>query len=343
MGDVNTLLFIASDVRSGSTLLDQLLGAHKQIQSVGELHHLDSHIKRKGPGWSWGWKCSCGDNIDTCPFWFKIQTEIKQRGVLDWTEITTCSSKDPNVLKGVFLSILALTVPSHTIRRWLMGLLYNLEEELQTAIVRNEIVTCAFNVSGCHLVVDSSKNPNVLMGYTLLTPRPRLKVIHLIRDGRAVSFSKNRRHHSRTTYSLIGFMRGITSWLYKNSSILAVLKEIPAPQKLEIRYEDLCVAPRRELKKICVFLNIPYSDTMSQIDRIGRHNIGGSPSRFDISACDIRLDIRWSQNLRTLQKTIYALLVGWFGRQFGYPVWYSFTKDRFQADINKNNDSSNRK
>ena len=39
------ILYVLSDVRSGSTLLDQLLGAHPSIFSVGELHWLAAYVR----------------------------------------------------------------------------------------------------------------------------------------------------------------------------------------------------------------------------------------------------------------------------------------------------------
>ena len=37
------IVYIMSDNRSGSTLLDQLLGAHESVTSLGEVHHLPAY------------------------------------------------------------------------------------------------------------------------------------------------------------------------------------------------------------------------------------------------------------------------------------------------------------
>ena len=66
------LLYIASDVRSGSTLLDMLLGGHSQIEALGELQFLKSHVRREGTGYSWDWKCTCGADFTDCPFGPKL-------------------------------------------------------------------------------------------------------------------------------------------------------------------------------------------------------------------------------------------------------------------------------
>jgi len=40
-------LYIVSDVRSGSTLLQMLLSFHKNIFTVGELQELNNELKKK--------------------------------------------------------------------------------------------------------------------------------------------------------------------------------------------------------------------------------------------------------------------------------------------------------
>ena len=46
MSSKGEIVYVLSDTRSGSTLLDQLLGAHTQIVSVGELHWLNAYVRR---------------------------------------------------------------------------------------------------------------------------------------------------------------------------------------------------------------------------------------------------------------------------------------------------------
>jgi len=60
------LVYIAGVARSGSTVLDSILGNHPLIQSVGELARLASD------GWVQNFYCSCGKPSQECPFWVAV-------------------------------------------------------------------------------------------------------------------------------------------------------------------------------------------------------------------------------------------------------------------------------
>ena len=75
MTSKKTLIYIASDVRSGSTLLDYLLSNNDNIISIGEFALLNDHLNRKGWGVSWDWCCSCGQHLEDCSFWLGPHSE----------------------------------------------------------------------------------------------------------------------------------------------------------------------------------------------------------------------------------------------------------------------------
>ena len=54
-----TVIYIISDRRSGSTLLENILSKSNETVSVGELAMLKGHILKEGPGEIWNWNCSC--------------------------------------------------------------------------------------------------------------------------------------------------------------------------------------------------------------------------------------------------------------------------------------------
>ena len=67
-------IFVLSDVRSGSTLLDQCLGAHKQIASLGEVHWLPAYAAQDRSKYNPVHElvCTCGKAIDKCVFWTAV-------------------------------------------------------------------------------------------------------------------------------------------------------------------------------------------------------------------------------------------------------------------------------
>ena len=50
MQEKTTVIYIISDRRSGSTLLENMLSKSEEIISVGELAMLKGHIYKEGPG-----------------------------------------------------------------------------------------------------------------------------------------------------------------------------------------------------------------------------------------------------------------------------------------------------
>src|SRR5687767_4516892 len=71
-------LFVLSDVRSGSTLLDQCLGAHPKIVSLGELHWLPAYVLRDRGIYDPAHPlvCMCGVPVRECPFWTAVATSL---------------------------------------------------------------------------------------------------------------------------------------------------------------------------------------------------------------------------------------------------------------------------
>ena len=67
------VIYIMGAGRSGSTVLDTVLGNHFQIESVGELANL--------PKFAWinGEYCACGERGNACLFWEEVRLKWMQR------------------------------------------------------------------------------------------------------------------------------------------------------------------------------------------------------------------------------------------------------------------------
>lgn len=68
-----TVIFIASESRSGSTLLDFLIGSHSDVVSGGELIDLQSTGSSRKEG---GEQCTCGTSIRVCEHWRAVNAEL---------------------------------------------------------------------------------------------------------------------------------------------------------------------------------------------------------------------------------------------------------------------------
>lgn len=62
------LVYILSDGRSGSTLLDLLLGSHPRVRGLGEMKQFHRYAGKGGKVK----KCTCGEELSHCPLWGRV-------------------------------------------------------------------------------------------------------------------------------------------------------------------------------------------------------------------------------------------------------------------------------
>ena len=73
------VMYVASWSRSGSTLLDLMLGQIPGFVSVGELRFLWERGVREGQ------LCGCGAPVPKCPFWSRVLEEVFGTGLVRTT------------------------------------------------------------------------------------------------------------------------------------------------------------------------------------------------------------------------------------------------------------------
>ncbi len=145
-----TVIFIASEGRSGSTLLDFLIGSHSDVVSGGELIDLPSRGSTRKDG---GEQCTCGASITVCEHWRAVNAELRSS-------------------TGQSIDTLALHSPDTDVFRR-----------------DNLALFCAMSaVSERHFVVDSSKR-YFRLERLLAIPELDVRVIHLVRHPCGVAYS----------------------------------------------------------------------------------------------------------------------------------------------------------
>ena len=166
------VLFIGGMGRSGSTLLDRMLGSAPGAVSVGEVRKF----------WRRGVVanelCGCGEPIRNCPFWIAVANDAF--GGFEFTGIEEITAAEDRLLiplrRGVQFKFPGL----------LRGAARADFERMATA--RLALMRSITRVSGATLIIDSSKGP--LYGAALArTPGLDLRPLHLVRDSRAVAYS----------------------------------------------------------------------------------------------------------------------------------------------------------
>jgi hypothetical protein len=157
-------------------------------------------------------------------------------------------------------------------------------------------------VSGARLVIDSSKHPS--LAHCL---RRRggvdLRVLHLVRDSRAVAYSWGRavrrpdtdRHSYMTRYP-----PAVTAaqWNGQNAAF-HLLRGVPV---MRLRYEDVVAAPEAAVRRIAAFSGLPAPGRLAYLgagwaELEPGHSVSGNPMRFATGKIAIRPDERWRADL----------------------------------------------
>jgi hypothetical protein len=168
-----------------------------------------------------------------------------------------------------------------------------------------EVVT---DIKSCRTFLDSSKRPERAV-YLQRVPSFDLKVIHLVRDGRAVSYSSMKNLG-------IDAEAAAESWINDNQGSEHARRYFPADRWMHLRYEDLCARPLEVLADVYRFIGVQPKNGVDDFRSVEQHIIG---NRMRLSATsEIRLDEKWKTALTPEQVGIIEKKVGAMNRRYGY-------------------------
>jgi hypothetical protein len=309
MEDKLRVLYILGHARSGSTILDILLGNHPQIVSTGELTHFYEHAFLD-PQY-----CSCGQPILECAFWSGVVARLKAAGRGD------IDAKRRLQLQQVFER------HRYALLRAIQRLGSQRANEYQEQLLAHYHAIAA--ESGKSIVVDSSKQ--VLRARRLheLAQAGHLEArfLFLVRDGRGIiwSFQKQmdrqpelgRQKHFKRKSAL----RTTCSWMLANFLCEQVLKQVDAATTFRLRYEDLCANPQASLAALAAWAGVdpaPFERALGREDGLQiSHLVAGSRHRM---ARQIRFqpDEEWRTRLTRTDKLVFQLVAGRHARCYGY-------------------------
>lgn len=95
---------------------------------------------------------------------------------------------------------------------------------------------------------------------------PDAKFIHLVRDPRDVAISNMTLGWSGHYYT------SSESWIDAERAWERLSGHLNEDKRFDIRYEDLVATPEAELKRLCRFLGLPYSDRMFSYVKAGKYS-----------------------------------------------------------------------
>jgi hypothetical protein len=251
------IVYIVSDVRSGSTLLENILAKSDDIISVGELHHLDSHIHKGVWGKTWNWNCSCGVSVKNCIFWSRIFETMKLESPFD--------------IKHTQLSL----SDSHKDKKIISQL--------------DSIYDAIKLTSSNQIIVDSSKKPNQAVAlYT--KSKHDFKIIYLTRDVRAVAISKSKWSKKFNVKGSSLYKSLFATFKYRllcERLLCCISKE----DIYQLNYESLLDNSSDVLNQVSKFLNVSNITMPRYMELENDHTIGGTPNRFEKR--EIKIDNGW--------------------------------------------------
>lgn len=301
------VLFIAGAGRSGSTLLERMLGQVPGCCSVGELVHL----------WERGvfgdQRCGCGRTFRDCPFW----TEVGARGFGGWDRLGDVPDLHRRVDRHRYLPLMLAPRLSRS---------YDAERRrFSDVIVR--LYRGIADVCGARVVIDSSKSSS----YLVLLRRIRdldLRLVHLVRDARGVAYSATKRVRRPEIAGRDAYMptahpaRSAVEWDAYNLLYGSVrMTRIPS---IRLRYEDLLADPRSSLRRVLDLSGIPAADLgfvgSTEVTLEPSHTISGNPMRFGSGVVPLRLDEEWRARLSRRHRIMVSAVSWPLMRRYGYDV-----------------------
>jgi sulfotransferase family protein len=305
------VLYIGGWGRSGSTLLDLVLGQAPGVFSAGEIREIwQAALVENRP-------CGCERPFRDCSFW----QAVGEAGFGGWDQIPLSEIVRLRYSLDRPWSFPALPL-SHLVKPVAARI------QMYTGILQR-LYTAIAEVSGASIIVDSSNLPSHAF---LLRAMPGidLRVIHLVRDSRAVAFSwrkhVKKRMSAGPSASLPRYGLGSSSlrWLLYNG-LTQTLQPMHVPYAF-VRYEDLVEAPRDEVGRLLRYAGLTGNAAEpSYIEghrvRLRRnHTAEGNPMRFVNGEVELRADQAWRHQMPLRDRWVVTALTLPLLAAYRYPV-----------------------
>lgn len=292
------ILYIGGYGRSGSTILELILGQVDGFFPMGEVRYIweRSFIDNQ--------LCGCGKKFQECEFWNKVEKEFfGNENNIDIGEISQLRhivDRKRNIPLATFNSLRTREYSKS----------YQQYSEILLKLYR-----AVQKTSGCEVIIDSSKNPS--HGYLLNSFQDiDLYILHLVRDSRATAYSWLRKKMrpeiswKKELMPIISPGRSSTEWAVLNGCV-GLMKYANA-NYLFLKYEDFVNDPKSSINKILEFTKTgDRSLDFLNGDRFNMevtHTVSGNPIRFNRRQVIIRPDNEWYDALPRGTKLLVTLL-----------------------------------
>jgi hypothetical protein len=301
------VLFVVGSGRSGSTLLDILLGQIDGFFSTGELHSL------WWAGILEGRRCGCRLAVRDCPVWRHVIARSSPNGSVrfDARQVTRLQRSVPGPVGAWLLA--HGRGPRGDLDRYGRLLVETYRGIAET--------------SGARVVVDSSKHPAV---GTLLPSLAGIRpyFVHLVRDPRGVAHSWRRRKPATDRYGTLEmerFYAGASAgrWVLEQAAGRALCRANRS-SSLQLRYEDLARDPRAAVGRILSMVgeDSSRSDVLERprLDLRTTHTVSGNPVRLHGGPLVIAVDDEWRTAMPRVRRWVVTAMTLPLLLRYGYPI-----------------------
>jgi Glycosyl transferase family 2/Sulfotransferase family len=317
---IPAVIYIAGSGRSGSTLLERVLGGMPGAVNVGELIDL---FRRTAPR---GERCGCGLAFADCPFW----TGVGKRAFDGWegTRLAEIHRLQNRVARQRHLPrLLAMTLAGRAFR----------DDVAAYGASYRALYQAIAEQADAGYVIDASKWP--VQALALARAGIDIRVIHLVRDVRGVAHSLSKQdvarpHAVQATDHMLRKVPAEAAARWVGIQAEAELLRRCGLRVTRMRYEDFVRGPRSAVSAALTDLGL--SPGPSDLAHVGdgrvvlgnSHGLSGNPSRFSHGQVALRADEAWRERMPRRDRVVVTALGSPLLLRYG---WQLSTRPRPQS------------
>ncbi|WP_162141424.1 sulfotransferase [Smaragdicoccus niigatensis] len=304
------VVYIVGPGRSGSTLLELVLGSLSGFHNVGEIVEfatrgvLDDEL------------CSCGTNFRSCDFW----NEVGDVAFGGWTREQALRMFD----------LRWKVQPRSKLPATMLDIRHRRGPVIEYSAVFGKLIRAVAQVAKADVVVDASKLVTQAVALSASDDLD-VRLLHLVRDARGVAYSWTKQDVARPSANAVFTemkthkpAASAARWCVDNALAEAIARRgLPYHR---MRYEDFVSTPGPTVEAALRGLEIETPSGLatqlgSRTVHIPKgHALLGNPSGFGRSEVTLREDTGWRNGLGSRDRRLVTALSAPMLARYGYPM-----------------------